>query len=291
MIRNLKYMFTLFQKWYLFQRKKIPIQNLTRFEPFNNYKCIFVLSTGRCGTKLLTKILNFSSELWVDHKPSPELAFQSYRAYKYQYTLDQLKTDFSNSRLDMIKKCYKNSLIYCETNNRISLYARAISNIFPNAKFIHLVRHPGEFVRSGIRRGYYTRMNAEISGHLEPRENSSLIEKWSIMSQIEKIAWQWNTINCEIENFKKTIPPNKICTIQSQSMFINPEVTIQLFDFIGVANPFIGTRGRSCLKNILNHPINVQKIGSYPTYDNWSNKDKLTVKRMAPLAKNYGFTL
>ena len=74
-------------------------------------------------------------------------------------------------------------------------------------------------------------------------------------------------------------------------MFINPEVTIQLFDFIGVANPFIGTRGRSCLKNILNHPINVQKIGSYPTYDNWSNKDKLTVKRMAPLAKNYGFTL
>ena len=204
-------MFTLFQKWYLFQRKKIPIQNLTRFEPFNNYKCIFVLSTGRCGTKLLTKILNFSSELWVDHKPSPELAFQSYRAYKYQYTLDQLKTDFSNSRLDMIKKCYKNSLIYCETNNRISLYARAISNIFPNAKFIHLVRHPGEFVRSGIRRGYYTRMNAEISGHLEPRENSSLIEKWSIMSQIEKIAWQWNTINSEIENFKKNITnPNSI---------------------------------------------------------------------------------
>ena len=291
MIRNLQNAYAAFQKWYLFQKRKTFIRNLTKLEELYDYKCIFILSTGRCGTKLLTEIINLSNEVWVEHEPYPELAFQSYHAYKNQYTIDQLKAGFLHARLDLIKKCYENSLKYCETNNRISLYAPAISNIFPNAKFIHLVRNPGEFIRSGIRRGYYTTMNSEISGHLEPRINSSLIKKWPTMSQIEKIAWQWNTINNEIENFKQTISPNQICTILSQDLFVNPEVTIKIFDFMEVANPYFGTKESRRLKNILKYPINVQKIGTYPKYDDWNKEDKLTVERMTPLADTYDFKL
>ena len=89
------------------------------------------------------------------------------------------------------------------------------------------------------------------------------------MSQIEKIAWQWNTINNEIENFKQTISPNQICTILSQDLFVNPEVTIEIFDFMEVANPYFETKESRRLKKILKYPINVQKKGTYPKYDDW----------------------
>ena len=56
-------------------------------------------------------------------------------------------------------------------------------------------------------------------------------------------------------------------------------------------NPFIETKGKRSIKKILKRPVNAQKIGTYPKYDDWPKEDKLKVKRMAPLAEMYGFKL
>ena len=44
--------------------------------------CCFVLSTGRCGTGMLTKILSQSQDLWPLHEPSPNMIYASTQAYQ-----------------------------------------------------------------------------------------------------------------------------------------------------------------------------------------------------------------
>ena len=47
----------------------------------------FVLSTGRCGTALLTKIFEQHSDIDVHHTPTPELVYYSKLAHENQKSM------------------------------------------------------------------------------------------------------------------------------------------------------------------------------------------------------------
>jgi len=196
---------------------------------------IFVLSTGRSGTKFITEILEAYPSLWVEHSPSPELAHQSYLIYRESPDVDSIKLAFLHARMDAMNRAHASGYRYVETNNRITFYAEAIAQIFPNAKFVHIVRSPAEFVRSGMRRGYYSTMIPELSGHIEPRLCDPIRDIWSELTRVEKISWQWNTINESIERFKATIDANRLFFCRSDDLFLNPDVATSLLEFVGVS--------------------------------------------------------
>ena len=57
---------------------------------------------------------------------------------------------------------------------------RALGELFPKAKFIQLVRHPGDFVRSGIRRKYYSgneNDDSRITPLINDQYNNKIIPK------------------------------------------------------------------------------------------------------------------
>ncbi|MFW6027145.1 MAG: methyltransferase domain-containing protein, partial [Candidatus Woesearchaeota archaeon] len=246
---------------------------------------IFVLSTGRCGTKFLAKNLKKSKELISLHEPNPELIYYARYAYENKdNNYEILKAMIDSARFDLISKSLVQNKKYFESNNRLTFFAEQLVELYPKVKFIHLIRNPAEFVRSGIRRNWYQSNNLWEMGRIQPINNDI---NWEQMSQLAKISWLWNETNQFIEEFKAKINNKKIITVFSEDLF-NDIVTLKnILNFIGVSNPFTDNE----LEAIIDKPVNKQKSGDFPEYNNWNKKDKKLLKKYAPLYKEYGYKL
>jgi len=241
----------------------------------------FVLSTGRCGTGLLTKILAKSSNLLVLHSPMPTLEYASSLINWIKPPDSSLKIAILAARWDLFVDSFLRGRIYVETNNRITFFAYALASLFPNAKFIHLLRHPADFVRSGMRRGYYEEGSIQYQ-RLIPLDEG----KWADMNRVEKIAWEWNEINLFIEGFKSTCGSSRIYTLKSENLFTQEGLVIEIFDFLNQRQPFCSINS---IKKILKKPVNKQVAGDFPKYSSWSKQDKKRLKKIATLAFKYEY--
>ena len=186
-----------------YSRWKCPVIGHPTESDILNQEAVFVISTGRAGTKFVTNILTQKSDFSVHHDLSPKLEYASFLLHKEGCKKESSKIAFLASRMSILSETFRMNKKYLETNNRISLFAEGIAELMPNSKFIHLVRHPAEFVRSGIRRGYYETMDPALSGHIMPSDEHNI--DWDNMTQLEKVAWQWSEINYRIEIMKSRI--------------------------------------------------------------------------------------
>lgn len=247
---------------------------------------VFVLSTGRCGTLLVTEILAKSSCLRVEHNPKPELEYASRVVHRDEIDEKAQEIAVLASRFDLFfLDTLLRGRIYVETNNRITFFAPALAKLLPNAKFIHLVRNPADFVRSGMRRGYY---QEGVVQH--QRLDGSNYSPWNTFSRLEKITWEWNEINRKIEEFKGNVEAKRVLTINSESLYKEPATTFKIYDFIDIENPFYSQNGSRKLAKVLSKPVNKQKEGSFPKYPDWNEADKKGFRRIATLASKYGYS-
>jgi len=243
-----------------------------------------VLSTGRCGTKLLAKLLQGHREVDAYHEAAPNLILASklaYEAHEQGASGDALRLALIASRYELVEASYLKSKLFFEANNRLTFFAPALASLFPRAKFVHLVRHPGAFVRSGIRRGYYTGRHSWDEGRILPlREDTP----WQGMSAIERNAWLWNETNRFIERFKQQIPADSALTIRAEDLFADPDTVTDICSFLGVA-PVRRGRVERCTRT----PVNAQRTGSFPRYEGWSAEQKAELQGHAVLAPQYGY--
>lgn len=283
--KNLFYEFK--DKGAVYARRKR--EGLTRFprpeEIFDAPSC-FILSTGRCGTGLITKILEQSPSLLVYHNPQPELNYVSSLVYRTQPSLESLKLAILAARFDLFVHAFQRGRIYVETNNRITFFAPAIAELFPKAKFIHLIRHPADFVRSGMRREYY---QEGIIQH--QRLNPLDRQEWQQMSRLEKVAWEWNEINRFIDEFKSSCNSSRMMTIKSEDLFSQTELVMAIFNFLDVSDPFKYASPEHIKKQIFEKPVNKQTTGSFPKFLDWSHEEKVSLRRIATIASKYGYKL
>ncbi len=251
-------------------------------QQWQNVRPCFVLSTGRAGTLLLTQLLQLSPRISVAHQPRPELIRSSKLAYEQiKKQPDIFRETFKSAREEMLLDALSQDQVFVETNNRITFFAPIIRDVFPNAVFIHLVRHPGSFVRSGIRRQWYSDKHEHDIGRIVP-QSGAMKESWHGLSQIEKIGWLWNETNQFIEETKTVLGKNFLF-VKAEDLFKDVSVTQKIYEFINVDSPSV-----SLLQKNLK-PVNVQKKGEYPPYREWPENDKAALKRVAPLMKKYGY--
>lgn len=189
---------------------------------------VFVLSTGRCGTMLLTRILEQSDEVWVHHEPRPELSYHSKLAYERPRGDEQLKMAIDMARYEYIRDAYLLGKRYVETNNRITFFAYYLAELYPKAQFVHLVRDKEAFVNSGMKRGWY-----QSSLYDEGRIRDEA--QFRSMDQKQKISWLWEETNGFIEGFENSLG-SKIFKLTSENLFIGDNLTKSLFSKINVTD-------------------------------------------------------
>lgn len=192
---------------------------------------IFCLSTGRAGTKYLTESLLSLKELDVHHEPSPEFLYHNRWAYENP-EIKGLKSAFDIGRYELMRKAFVLNKKYIETNNRVTFFAPAIAELFPNSKFIYLNRDCTSFVKSGLQREWYK--GAHFDEGRIVYENTEVWNKWT---QAEKITWLWCETNRFIEEFIKTLSNDRVLSIQSKDLFMSIESKAIVANFIGVDKP------------------------------------------------------
>lgn len=214
----------------------------------------FVLSTGRAGTALFTKILSQHKGVHVEHNPVPELTFHSAYAYSHwQQKPEICKAMIDVARYEYVRNAFIRKQTFVESNPRITFFAHSLAELFPKAKFIQLIRHPADFIASGMARNWYIEGRIRDEGKIKP-ENPDEWKKWS---QEEKIAWLWQETNAFIEAFKKQCEKDRVLTIRAEDFFSDEKVSAEMARFIGL-EPLPD----SDLAKLIRKPVNAQRSKS-----------------------------
>jgi len=251
-------------------------------------RCCFVLSTGRCGTKLLTNLLGLSRRIRSEHESLPILVYFSKLAYEASVNTHEgskeSRLGIDMARYELIRDTFLRNQIYVETNNRLTFFAPSLAELFKKSRFIHLVRHPGDTVRSGIRRMWYTGRHSHDVGRIVPTNGSI---NWDGMTQIEKIAWLWNETNQFIEDFILNLGDNnRVLYVKAEDLFSKTEAAKEIFRFLQVDPP-----ADEQINAVIERPVNVQTIGNFPKYNDWNPEWKEQLKKYAVLSSKYNYSL
>lgn len=211
-------------------QKKMSLYDLKLEQYASLYKPVFVLSTGRCRTHWLTNVLSEQRNLRVEH--DPEINFLEEGRLFYEYfnrnenhrLLEQL---VCTARDHIWLDCAKRNLRYIETNNRISFAVPVLQNLIPDSVFLHLTRHPIDFIRSGRNRDWYQGGSHDL-GRIVMGEQ----EIWESLNLNQKIGWLWIETNRFIMEHTQHLPEDRIMRVASEDL--NFDKMKEVIAFLGL---------------------------------------------------------
>lgn len=261
---------------------------------YNDYAPVFVITTGRSGSRLITDILNLCEDLAAFHEPEPTLQYFSNHAFHNQDKPELLRHTIHAARMELVLNTMIRGGVYIEANQSLTFFAPALASIFREARFIHLVRHPGSFVRSAWRKGWHRNDSIWESGRVRSRDDKT----WRSWGEVERLAWTWGATNGFIESFKASIPGEKSFTLRLEDLTSDPRIPEKLALFCGGEIPCL-SKTETLLKSRVNafrvtpdEPPNMKKCPDFPNYPEWEPDDLAALERHAgPLAPLYGYRL
>lgn len=261
-----------------------------RWQDWEECPCVFVLSTGRVGTKTLTALFALSPQVISLHEPEPRLVKVSFDAYMEGGDLgasEKWQAVVLAARDDAICEANRRGKTYIETNNRLTYLAPALAAAFPASRFIHLHRHPYDVVRSAMRRGYYQSHNWDFA-RIRPRPGEPDAAGWDAMSPLEKSAWYWERCNKEAHTFLVTLPAARRMDLRADALFAGDEKMLKdLFDFVGMDFP-----PRNLVEEVLGQKINAARQGHFPPPSEWDDDERASVRQsVEATAKILGYEL
>ena len=250
-------------------------------------EALFVLSTGRVGTRTVARLLGMAPKVLAFHEPLPKLYVFNKLAYcadNHEGPREALLQGFKEARGIYLRPCTRTGRRYVETSPQVTFLAPLVAQALPNAKFVHLIRDPRQVVRSGVRRGWY-------GGHMQDSTRITPLggqpaATWGQWEQLQKLAWLWQETNRYIEAFTSRLDSGQYTRVFSENLFNGNERTLtKLFSMLDSEPP----PGRK-VKSVLDTKMNAQKTGACPEVSSWTPAQKQRVWDIAgPLAERYGY--
>lgn len=188
---------------------------------FKNYKSIyelkddiqpiFVLSTGRSGSKSIVDNLKNIEGFHCEHESNFNLIRLSAEYSMKLKSVEEVKNELIEYYSTI--KIKKSVQYYLESDQKLSNLIEPLIKIFPNAKFVWLIRDPKSFIRSATSRNWfaYNKFN-DRNALINPFERSLGLRlggnviadfsesDWEKLSITQRNAWYWQYWNKNIEN-------------------------------------------------------------------------------------------
>tara|TARA_B100000900_G_scaffold399251_1_gene401578 strand:- start:2203 stop:3021 length:819 start_codon:yes stop_codon:yes gene_type:complete len=217
-------------------------------------KPIFIVSSGRSGSQMMEKLIKNFNNVEIHH----EYLCNIIQPLATRYVMglaDKKKVK------EKINQTYANSIgltkkdFWIDSSNKISWLIEPLIEVFPDAKFIHLIRD-GRRVTSS----YFNKLNNEcyspecvkiLYDAFNDINNFPPPEKkywWPIfkikgkesnfmkLSQYEQICVHWNEINNFIEVQLKDLPKSQSMQIRLEDLVSNQKLYEKLIQFIGLSS-------------------------------------------------------
>jgi hypothetical protein len=236
----------------------------------------WVLSTGRVGTRTAVALLALSARVEAHHEPQPRRRTLAKQAYADVWDEPaKYHGPFIEARSRQLGRARFRGRVYVEATNMIYL-APVMADLMPGAKFVHLHRHPGDVVRSGMRRGWFNHHAWDVY-RLEPLPGDPDHELWPRWDAFSKVCWVWQAVNAFILRFAASMPADRVHTVGFESL-MRPETGAyaRLFEFLDLPTP-----DASRVEEVLSRRDNAQEAGEFPRYRDWSPAQRQTLRRIA----------
>lgn len=263
-------------------------------EMYREYSPVFVLSTGRAGSKFMAALLDCAANVTAYHEPRPTLQYFSDYAYHHQDKKNILINMVDAARMEAILDVFIKNRIYVESNQCLTFFAPVTAELFRASKFVHVVRHPGDFVRSAVRKGWHKNDSIWEAGRVKMADT----DRWAQLDHIEKLAWVWTATNLFIEEFKTSINSSRVLTLKIEDLSGDKHTRDELFQFVGAREIPLGKiehlldEGVNKFRIGPNEPPNIKKVRDFPAYPLWEEDWKTKLKTAAgTLAGRYRYTL
>jgi hypothetical protein len=162
------------------------------------------------------------------HEPSPQLIRES-SAYRYgEVGEEQLAAILKKSR-----KPPQEGVLYCESNQTLSLIIPVLCRAFPQARFIWLLRNGLDTVASAYSKQWYsghserhdryedcTPLEKEwIDGRIQgDRCGDVSAESWQQMDRFAKVCWYWDYLNRLIEHDLQRYAPGRFLLVRLETL-------------------------------------------------------------------------
>ncbi len=221
--------------------------------------------------------MKLSPQVRATHEPAPHVTDPIRTRPFYLDNCDdaELRRRFREFRAWTLWRLKQQGLRYVELNG-MKFYAPSIASMMPNAKFVFIHRHPAEFVRSGMRRGWYVDHPAD-GNRLKPRNDDSAAEQWANWQTFEKICWLWDATNRYFLTFLAALPTDRYRNLPFDTLMdVETNSYQELFTLINVSPP-----DHTTAAEVLTVKYNSQESQEFPEYDRWSEAQRTTLFSIA----------
>jgi hypothetical protein len=268
------------------------VDRATLSRMYEAYAPVFVLSTGRCGSKLVAELLNLSPRACALHEPRPTLQYFGHYAYRLRRQPEALAPLVDAARMEMVLQACIEERTYVESNQCLTFFAPALAAVFAGAKFVHLLRHPGDFAASAARKGWYVNDSIWEAGRPRPPEDGS----WPSWNLVRKLGWLWNAGNGFLADFHDGAGRGRTHVCRLEDLVASVSAAQELFAFCGLDAPDAAriTAMQATKVNPLwigaAEPPTMRKDPAFPGYGSWSNEMRRDLwEQVGESARRFGY--
>ena len=161
----------------------------------------FVLSSGRSGSGMCAYVLNQYGNCVCLHHPEPELVVEATQFLYRERSAESIAQVLASTRQEIV-----DGRQYGEVNLQHTLLYPILRGVFPQAKFIWLIRDGRRVVTSMFYRGWYDRSATRVpvywhDARLQADKTGDLPSNvWADYTRFEKCCWIWKKYNQLIES-------------------------------------------------------------------------------------------
>lgn len=200
---------------------------------------VWVLSTGRCGTLALQRLLEKAPRVFPLHRNCASHTAQSRMEAFYTIVL----AAYTRTRIrDMFVHCYHNVLLdlaraitvqrqFCMLNHSSLAWAPFIAELFPDSRFIYMKRSIGDTFLSYYTRDQYVRQLEPVVITKDEIQASAVLGVTFCSLDMDirsKIAWYLWAAEIFVNAFLATLPCDRRAYVESESLFRGDDSAFQL---------------------------------------------------------------
>ncbi|HEY4125203.1 MAG TPA: sulfotransferase [Rhizomicrobium sp.] len=218
-------------------------------------KPFFIVSSGRSGTAMLHKALSSIDDVEMHH----EYAVQIIQPLAVRRYLDL--ADAGETRR-LLGETYGAAIRYSErpywgdSSNKLSWLIPDLAALFPEARFVHLVRDgrkvAGSYFRKLGAECYDDHSNAILQAFYDnpaatptpppekkywwpvPRKEAADAQSFRLFDQFERIAWHWAEVNRVILEALSKLPEQRKTFVRLEDLRSSPETLKELLHFLNL---------------------------------------------------------
>jgi hypothetical protein len=240
----------------------------------------FIVSSGRTGTKFMADFFaaNFN-DVTSTHEPAPDFFAIGTKKFIEKRPPQRTQQSIFNARAAVIEiakttRCSH----YIESNPNLVYILSDIDVVFPESKFVYIVRDPADTVRSMFSKSpdnsgvalFYAATDKRRRLTAKDLEDDPWHSQWHTFNRFQRICWYWQFANEQAIKFCLDNP--RCLTVKYEDIFGSNSVNTldQITHFLGLQSQQKGTFSKESTRERknTNPEVLLEKI------DKWSQEQK-----------------